>query len=263
MSHRTKAGLLLIGDELLSGKIRDENGHMLAKLLRRRGIQLVEISVVGDDRVAIGQALLRFCRSTQIVFTSGGVGPTHDDVTLQAVAKALERPLERHAQLESKLRRHYGSEINDAALSMADLPRGTELCADRGWPVLRLHLDTCRVYILPGVPSLFALKIEQLAALDGELPVGEPWHLTRLHTSLDESQLAPLLDRLGIDFPDVQIGSYPRVTQNAQGSTIIHVRVTLEAPQRHANAVQSAKEALAHWLGTALISEELDGTPLP
>ncbi len=103
-----RAAILLIGNELLSGKIRDENGWFLSGVLRRRGIELVEIAVVPDDLARIGEALRRLLDRAGLVFTSGGVGPTHDDVTLAAIAAALERPLERNEEMAETLRAHSG-----------------------------------------------------------------------------------------------------------------------------------------------------------
>ena len=168
-----RAAVLLIGDELLSGKIRDANGHFLAQVLRRRGMALVEIRTVGDAPEDIGRALLDLAARASFVFTSGGVGPTHDDRTLEAIAAATGRPLVRNAEMAAELAQHYGDRATKEAMSMADLPEGTTLRAGPGWPVLRLDLDEpgpCRVYILPGVPPLLRAKIERLEATEGELP---------------------------------------------------------------------------------------------
>jgi molybdenum cofactor synthesis domain-containing protein len=257
------AAVLLIGDELLSGKIRDENGHFLARLLRRRGIRLIEMAVVGDRTADIGSALLRLCERADFVFTSGGVGPTHDDVTLEAIAACTGRPLTRNARMEEQLRRHYGERISDAALRMADLPRGTQLRAEEGWPVLRLDLESpsgaagARVYILPGVPGLLRAKLEHLEELDGELPRGEGWHLALLHTTLDESKLAPHLNALLDAFKDVEIGSYPRWERGDDGRIRYHVRVTFEAPMTLRATVDAAREELAHRLGPDQLCEPL------
>jgi molybdenum cofactor synthesis domain-containing protein len=245
------AAILLIGDELLTGKIRDENGHFLARSLRRRGIRLVELAVVGDDEAVIGAALLRLADRASTVFTSGGVGPTHDDVTLAAIARATGRPLERNVEMESELRKHYGERISEAALAMADLPRGTALLARQGWPVLRLDLEppcSTRVYILPGVPSLLRAKVEHLEAIPGELPQGDGWHLALLHTNLDESNLAPHLDAIVAAFPGVDIGSYPRWSRGPDGAIHYHVRVTFEAPREHASRAEAARDQLTRVL---------------
>jgi len=255
-----QAAILLIGDELLRAKVRDENGYFLAKMLRRRGIQLRELTIVPDRIEAIGSALLRLAEGADILFTAGGVGPTHDDMTLAAIAAATHRPLQRNPAMAARLHAHYGASITDDALRMADLPAGTQLLADEGWPVLRLDLaeGKTHVYILPGVPGLLQLKVEQLEALPGELPRGEGWHQCIVHTSLEESHLAPLLDVVVAAFPDVEIGSYPRWSPRADGQLAYHVRVTLEAPRRQADRAEQAARALVASIPPA---SRLDAAP--
>jgi molybdenum cofactor synthesis domain-containing protein len=257
------AAVLLIGDELLSGKIRDENAWFLARVLRRRGIRLVEIRTVGDEVAGIGTALLELCDRASIVFTSGGVGPTHDDRTLEAIAAATGRPLVRHPQMEAELRAHYGARASEAALSMADVPSGTRLCAGPGWPVMSLEVTgargPARIYILPGVPGLLRSKIEKLEELEGELPRAPGWHLTELYTALDESRLAPHLDAVVARHPGVDIGSYPRWTRADDGRITYHVRVTFEGPVAAASEVDTAREELA----AALPEDQILAEPPP
>ncbi len=246
MTHREAptAAVLLIGDELLSGKIRDENGHALACVMRRRGIRLLEICTVGDTAEEIGAAFLRLVARAQLVFTSGGVGPTHDDRTLASIAAATGRPLVRNAAMEAQLRAHYGERITDAALRMADLPAGTLLRAPTGWPVMRLDVEGARAYILPGVPSLLRAKLEHLEALAGELPSGDGWYLAVVYTDLDESKLAAHLDAVVAEFPEIDVGSYPRWSRGEDGRIHLHVKVTLEAPTPLRARVDAARERL-------------------
>jgi hypothetical protein len=128
--------VLLIGNELLSGKIRDQNGHNLAKMMRRRGIRLLEVCTVEDDLSAIGDALLRLLARTPLVFTSGGVGPTHDDVTMEALARALAAPPARPgdgAPAADPLRRpHHPRRPQDGRA-----PAGHRTHRRHGWPVMR------------------------------------------------------------------------------------------------------------------------------
>jgi len=252
------AAVLLIGDELLSGKIRDANGHFLAQVLRRRGMTLIEIRTVGDAPEDIGRGLLDLAARASFVFTSGGVGPTHDDRTLEAIAAATGRPLVRHPEMAAELAQHYGDRATEAAMSMADLPEGTTLCAGPGWPVLRLDLDdpACRVYILPGVPPLLRAKIERLEATDGELPQAGGWHLAEVQTSLEEHRLAPVLDAVLEEFPRIQVGSYPRWTRQEDGRIRLRVRVTLEGPVDVASDVEAAREALLGRLPDDSIVED-------
>lgn len=245
------AAVLLIGNELLSGKIRDQNGHNLAKMMRRRGIRLFEVCTVEDQLDAIGDALLRLLARTPLIFTSGGVGPTHDDVTMEAIARALGRPLQRDPAMEHLLRTHFGARLTPAALKMAELPAGTELTAERGWPVMRIRVEERRIYVLPGIPELCLAKIEALEAIPGELPDAGGWALERLHTELDEADLAAPLNQVVADFQDVEIGSYPRWSADPQGKLRCVVRVTFEAIGARRHLARDARDALARALGPA------------
>lgn len=257
-----RAAVLLIGDELLSGKIRDENGWFLAKMMRRRGIALVEVRTVSDGLDPIGRALLELLARVPLVFTSGGVGPTHDDRTLLAIARATGRPLRRHPVIEAELRAYYGERLTPEALTMADLPEGTELRAGPGWPALRLDLQVpqpSRVYILPGVPPLLRAKVERLEALPDELPRGQGWHLATLCTTVDESRLAAMLEAVLERYPGVEIGSYPRWTRGDDGRVSHHVRITFEGPTGDAVRVDAARDSLR----TALPPDSILGDPEP
>lgn len=259
---RPRAAILLIGNELLSGKIRDENGWYLTQVCRRRGIALREIAVVPDELDAIGDALLRLLGEVPLVFTSGGVGPTHDDLTMEAIARATRRPIIRDPQMEAILRQHYAERSTESALRMADVPEGTKLRALPGWPVMRLDLAAgeqfgdrpalphdARIYILPGIPALLRAKIDTLETLDDELPAIRNWSLVTLHTRLEESRLAPPLDAVVAEFTDVEIGSYPRWDADPDGRLRVRVKVTFEAGEEA--RAQAARDALAARLDPA------------
>jgi molybdenum cofactor synthesis domain-containing protein len=255
------AAILLVGNELLTGKIRDSNGHFLAKMLRRRGICLLEICVVPDDVERIAEAVRRLVKTASILFTSGGVGPTHDDMTLAGVSLATDRPLVRNPDLERRLRRHFGDTITRQALGMADLPEGTVLCAQPGWPALRLDIGepaTSRIYMLPGVPDLMHAKIELLEQAEGELPAGDAWHVVRLDTTLRESVLASKLEAITSDFPNVEVGSYPRWVPDESGHLTTRVQVTLEARGEHAAEAERARDALRAILPADAVFEPGD-----
>ncbi|MEE9383060.1 MAG: molybdopterin-binding protein [Nannocystaceae bacterium] len=249
----SSAAALLIGSELLTGKIRDENGHQLAVFLRRHGIALGEMCTVPDARDVIMRALRRLAGAHDMVFTSGGVGPTHDDVTLDVISQAFGRPRVRDAAMEAVVRsndRRYLAR-DDPALRMADLPAGTRLLHDDRWPVLRIDLEPeyrAKLYVLPGVPSLFVAKLDALAAQVGELPTGPGWHLESIETDLDEALLTPHLHALLAAHPEIEIGSYPRWHPGADGRPQLVVRVTLEAERAQSAAVTTATLALARRL---------------
>lgn len=226
------AAILLIGNELLSGKIRDENGSWLSGRLRVLGVDLRRIVIVPDVEADIVEELRRTAPTVDYVFTSGGVGPTHDDITLAAVAAAFDVPLELHPQLATLIRTHFGERCTPAHLNMARLPRGGRLdwSGDVRWPVYVME----NVYILPGVPTLFRVKFDAIA---GQLRRGSFWLRSIYLDHMDEGRIAALLARVEADH-GVGIGSYPRFG----GPGDWRIRITVEA--RSAAPVDAAIAAL-------------------
>lgn len=247
---RVRAAVILIGNELLTGKIRDLNGWEIAKMLRRRGIELMESCTISDDIEVIVATLSRLAEHADLIFTSGGVGPTHDDLTLEAISVATDRPLTRDLDMEAILRNNYGERITPESLSMADLPQGTELLSPRGWPILRLvhrhHPRSPTIYMLPGVPRLLAAKIAALESMPGELPEGRPVALCEVFTSTEESALVRSLNAIVESFPDVEIGSYPVLPAKDVAGSQSYVRLTFEAlsPQRAESAASAFEQAI-------------------
>jgi molybdenum cofactor synthesis domain-containing protein len=189
---------------LLSGKVRDENVHELAVTLRKLGIQLRRVVTVLDEVETIAEEVRALSASHDVVFTSGGVGPTHDDVTMEAVAKAFGVALEPHPDMVAVIRSHYREKLNEGHLRMALLPAGTQLRSSPlvPWPSAVMH----NVWVLPGLPELFKLKMLTVARFLG----GDSPYLSRsVYTNMDEGTLKPLLDAVVAAFPQVDIGSYP------------------------------------------------------
>ena len=218
---RRGAAAVIIGNEVLSAKVQDQNGPLLIRRLRDHGIPLRSVSVVPDEVDAIVDAVARARLQAPHVFTSGGIGPTHDDVTVRAVALALGRPVVRLPEMERLIREHFGARLTPEALRLADAPEGAELWALKGnWmPVL-----TCAgVYLLPGVPQLFALQLETVLSRLERTPV----HLRCLYLSAGESEIAQVLDRVALSMPQVAIGSYPNFDRGLDYS----VKLTLEAEE--------------------------------
>jgi molybdenum cofactor synthesis domain-containing protein len=228
----TAAGII-IEDEILTGKFSDQNGPVLIEVMRRVGADLRRIAVVADDIDAIAREVRTCSDAFDLVVTSGGVGPTHDDVTLMAVADAFDIGLEVRPELVELIER-YKMEVNEASLRMATVPIGTELLREgaRGFPVLR-----CRnVLVLPGVPKLFRSKLESVEHLFAGLPI----HTTRLYTSEFETAIASRLSAVQDLHANVAIGSYPRSDEPWA------VIVTLES--RDPDALEHARAALAEVL---------------
>lgn len=199
------AAALLVGNELLSGKVKDKNLAPLATTLRALGIRLERAAIVGDDRAAIASEVSAMSARYDVVFTSGGVGPTHDDVTLEGVADGFGVNTETHPHLAELLRAFYGERCTSDHLLMARVPVGSELRSspEVKWPTVVMR----NVWIMPGVPELFRMKL----VIVREHLVGPSRIVSRaLFTHVEETELKPLLDRAVAQYPGVEIGSYPK-----------------------------------------------------
>lgn len=245
------AAIVLIGDELLSGKVDDENARFLLRELRTLGVAARRIEVIPDDLQEIATAVRGMAARYDHVFTSGGVGATHDDVTLAAVAQAFGLRIERRPELAALIERSMGADFVPRDLRMADIPEGAELDYGRGphpgaWPVVVVR----NVFVLPGVPIIFRRKFELIR----ERFRARPIHSRALYSALGEGHIADALDEVVAAFPEVAIGSYPHVEAR-------DYRVKLTLDGRDADAVEAAARALADRLGNALVRRD-DATAL-
>ncbi|MGH7390028.1 MAG: competence/damage-inducible protein A [Candidatus Rokuibacteriota bacterium] len=212
------AGIILIGNEILSGKIEDANAAYLCRELRGLGVDVRRIAVVPDEVATIAAEIAACSREHDVVFTSGGVGPTHDDVTIEGAARAMGVAVTRHPDLVALLRGHYGDRLNEAHLKMAEIPEGAELI---GGEVLRFPTILVRnVYVLPGVPEIFRQKFEAIR----ERFRGRPFHLRSVFVRVGEGTLAGYLNDLLQEFPALMLGSYPEFSNPEY-----RVKVTLES----------------------------------
>ncbi len=212
------AGIILVGNEILSGKIADANAAYLCRELRPLGVDVRRISVIPDEVDVIAREVAAFSAEFDVVFTSGGVGPTHDDVTIAGVARAMGVPVVRHPDLVAVLAQHYGDRLNDAHLRMAEIPEGAELVTGGS---LRFPTIVARnVYVLPGVPEIFRQKFDALK----ERFRGRPFHLKNVFVSIGEGSLAGHLNALLADYPALLLGSYPEFSNPEY-----RVKVTLES----------------------------------
>lgn len=198
------AAFLVIGNELLSGKVVEANLAPLAKTLRGLGIALVRVEILPDEVTLLANAIARLSREHGVVVTSGGVGPTHDDVTIEAVATAFGRRVVRDASLVELVRQTFGDKTSEAHLRFADVPEGAVLrrAPDVSWPTPVVE----NVWILPGVPEVFRMK---LAALRAAVKGPQPFLSRALVLKLDEVDLKDSLDAVVAAHPLVSIGSYP------------------------------------------------------
>lgn len=237
------AGIVIIGDEILSGKFVEENAAFLIGELRALGVDLRRITVIPDELDDIGATVLAASDRFDHVFTSGGVGPTHDDVTMAAIARAFGTTVVRHPELETKVRAYWKDQLADANLRLADVPSGAELVygKDQVWPVVCYR----NVYIMPGVPTLFRRKFIDIR----DRFRAEPVTAARIYVDLDEGELAPHLHAAVEAFPAVRIGSYPRFSERD-----FRVLVTLEATD--APMVAGAFELLVRSLAGHVVRVE-------
>ena len=205
MTKVVRAAFIIIGDEILSGKVREENLFPLTTTLRARGIRLSRVVVVPDDIEGIAGEIRDLSPRFDYVFTSGGVGPTHDDVTMKAVAAAFGVGLARDHQMEALLRSHHGDALKEEHLIMADVPEGATMVATARtpWPITVKE----NVWILPGVPEVFRYKMRIIEEHLGSHP---PLISRAVYTQLDEADLKGLLDSIVEAHPEVQVGSYPK-----------------------------------------------------
>lgn len=199
------AAALIIGNEILTGKIQEANLAYLGQELFKLGIVL-ERAIVCRDDVDVIVADLNLLRATHdFVFTSGGVGPTHDDLTMPAIAKAFDVGLERAEAISDLIRGYHGDKVTEDHLRMADVPNGARLLAsdDVPWPTVVIG----NVFIFPGVPEIFRLKFPVLRS---HLADGHQFHTRAVYTHCDEGEIAQLLSDVAAANPELFIGSYPR-----------------------------------------------------
>jgi molybdenum cofactor synthesis domain-containing protein len=200
----TSAAAIIIGDEILSAKVRDANTPLLIDFMTELGIDLERIVVIGDDCKAIANEVAACSEKYDVVITSGGVGPTHDDCTVRAVADAFGVEVVRHPDIEAMIRAYWGERFTESALRMAEMPEGSRLFyGDDGLLPLVVFGN---VYLFPGVPRLFAAK---LPSLRNELS-GTPKIVHGVYLNSDESRIAPLVGQVADECPKVKVGSYPR-----------------------------------------------------
>jgi molybdenum cofactor synthesis domain-containing protein len=238
------AAVLVIGNEILSAKVQDENGPWLARQLRELGVELRRIETVPDEVPLIDDALRRCLAQGRWVFTSGGIGPTHDDVTIAAVAQAFGRSVVRDERTLQLLRDRFPHPLKPALLRLAEVPEGSRVEFHEGFlfPVISLE----NVVILPGVPSLLREGFTRIRERFRVAPIFS----RALYFSVGEGALAEHLDAAVERFPEVGIGSYPRFDEADH-----RVKVTFDG--RDEGTVRAARDFVRDRLpASCLVREE-------
>ena len=212
------AALVVIGDEILSGRTHDKNIAQVASWLQVQGIRLKEVRVVADDTPAIVEAVNNLRVRNDYLFTTGGIGPTHDDITVDAIAEALQVPVVVHPEARAILETYYDTRggLTEARLRMARTPEGASLIPNRytGAPGIRYD----NIFIMAGVPSITAGMLD---ALSGELEGGAPLLSETVGCWVGESEVAELLRQTEKSHETCQIGSYPFWGEGRTGANFV------------------------------------------
>ncbi len=239
VDHPT-AAVLIIGAEILSGKFDDANGPYLIRGLRARGIELRELRTIRDDIDTIAEAINALRGEVSYIFTTGGIGPTHDDVTIDAIASALGLKVVEHPLLLKKLQEHYG-EVSIAQRRLARVPQGAqvEVTDDSAIPIIRIE----NIFIFAGVPAMMRTSFEGI----GQEISAAPFHSLSIYVNIDESVIAGAIAEIQSLHSNVAIGSYPRFDRQAP----YRIRLTIDG--REQRKVVAAHEAIidsfdADWL---------------
>jgi molybdenum cofactor synthesis domain-containing protein len=235
------AALLIIGNEVLTGKVKDENIATIAGELFALGVALRRVVVCEDDVPTIARDLNALRAAHDVVITTGGVGPTHDDLTYEAVAAAFGVAIERSGDIEGMIRGRFKERTNDGHLRMADIPAGAELLRTEEvrWPIIKIG----NVFVLPGVPDIVRARFPMLRE---HLRAAKALLTRAIFTTCDEFDMADKLTAVQARFPDVRIGSYPRWDDPSY-----KVKLTFDGTDQ--GAIDSAVEAFfaavpADWI---------------
>jgi molybdenum cofactor synthesis domain-containing protein len=228
-------GILIIGNEILSGKVADTNSTYLCRGLRALGVDVERIVTIPDAVDVIAEEVRRLSAAYDLVFTSGGIGPTHDDLTIDGIAKAFGRAIQVSESIAARIERAQGKKPNESQLKMARIPEGAQLvdAADFWFPVVIVE----NVHIFPGIPELLHKKFESIQ----ERFRGVPVLLRRVFVKRMESDIAASLHELLAEFPELMLGSYPRMGEKAY-------RVLLTLESRDAGYLERALSSLLERL---------------
>jgi len=216
MSNPT-AAILIIGNEILSGRTQDVNVQFIARRLADLGIKLQEVRVIPDVPERIIGAVNELRAAYDLLFTTGGIGPTHDDITSECVAAAFGVPWELHEETAALMRAAWGERVNEARLRMATMPRGAEPI--RNEVSIAPGFSIGNVHVMAGVPRIMQ---SMFLALEPDLPRGEPILSRALHgMGIMEGNIAAGLTAIQARFPDVDLGSYPYKRDEGWGVAIV------------------------------------------
>ena|SRR5690348_12051840 len=239
MTEIVTAGLLVIGDEILSGRTKDKNIGFIAEYLTNIGIDLKEVRVVADEEAEIVAALNALRHRYSYVFTTGGIGPTHDDITADSVAKAFGVAIDHHPEVVARFRERWGpADLNEARLRMARIPDGAELIQSATILAPGFKLDN--VIVMAGVPSIMQAMMDIVAP---KLKSGVRMLSDSVRADAREGDVGGPLREIANTHPETIIGSYPFMDEDGKPNT--HLVVRSRDPEKLASAMAAVKEMLA------------------
>ncbi len=217
------AAIVIIGDEILSGQIEDCNSFYFTSELRELGVNVRYMAVIPDDVDDIAETVRQAASKYDFVFTSGGIGPTHDDVTIDGIAKAFGVNVKRDPGLEKMIHENFDDRSAEAALKMSEIPEGAFLINENGlkFPLIEFR----NVFIFPGIPEYLKVKFEAIK----ERFRDEPFHVRKIYLKMHESDIAPLLEDALVKYSGVKIGSYPMIEKDGYS-----IKIVIESKDRDA-----------------------------
>jgi len=244
MTEIVTAGILVIGDEILSGRTKDKNIGFIAEYLTNIGIDLKEVRVVADDEIAIIEALNELRRRYTYVFTTGGIGPTHDDITADSIAKAFGVGIGHHPDVVARFRARFSdAELNEARLRMARIPDGAELIESA--TILAPGFKIENVVVMAGVPSIMQAMMDIVSP---RLKSGVRMLSESVKAQAREGDIGGPLRAIAETHPDTSIGSYPSLDENGVPVTSIVVR------SRDADRLRAAMTAVEAMLADVKVA---------
>ena len=236
-----KAALIIIGNEILSGRTKDKNLAYLAEWLNEIGIQLYEVRVIRDDEKEIIDCVNLLRKKYDYVFTTGGIGPTHDDITTDSIAKAFNVELETNPEALKILQSYYKEgELNEARLKMTLLPKGAELVENPVTKAPGFKMEN--VFVMAGIPSIMQGMLEGAKAF---LNVGNKMTSKSIDVFMPESYVAEELSKMQDNYPEVEIGSYPFNKEGQFGTSLVMRSANLDILERCASDVAEMVKKLA------------------
>lgn len=212
------AAIVIIGDEILSGQIEDCNSYYFSRELRALGVTLKYIAVIPDDVEEIADTIKHISEKYDLVFTSGGIGPTHDDVTIEGISKAFNIKVTRDPDLKKLITEKFDYGSVESALKMAEIPEGAELIKENG---LTFPLIVFRnIFIFPGIPEYLKIKFDAIRERFRE----DPFYVRTIYVKQYEADIAPLLENTLKKFNNIKIGSYPKLEKDGH-----RIKITIES----------------------------------